>query len=187
MVTIAHVRSPLGRAPRPVSMAKARKAPKARSLEGQWQEATRKGAHDGGGDGRAMARPSQHGCVADTSDSKLPAKASSVPTAPAINPDSEQLIAELIALIPQEQMTADIQKRVGQASVDQTQKQGKIMHRMFMDQTQLTLKADPAAFSATWEASALQLLELWKNQRTASLPWTLTQTGKPSLWLAFRM
>ena len=105
----------------------------------------------------------------------------------AINPDSEQLIAELIALIPQEQMTADIQKRVGQASVDQTQKQGKIMHRMVMDQTQLTLKADPAAFSATWEASALQLLELWKNQRTASLPWTLTQTGKPSLWLAFRM
>ena len=99
----------------------------------------------------------------------LPTK--SAPAAPpvAANPDSQRLIADLLSLIPQEQLTPELQRRAGQVSVDETKKQGKLMHKMVSEQTQAkkeleTLRANRAAFSSAWETYVLQLLEMWKQQ-----------------------
>ena len=77
-------------------------------------------------------------------------------------------------LLPQDQIPPDLQRRLGQLSQLETHQQGKLMHRMVTEQTQIKkdleqLRQDRILFTTSWEAYVTKLLEMWKKQGTERL------------------
>ena len=81
---------------------------------------------------------------------------------------------ELMASLQPDQLPPELQKRLSTFARDETHQQGKNMHRLVSEQTQLrkqleALRADRATFASAWEQYVIQLLDLWQQQGEARM------------------
>ena len=86
--------------------------------------------------------------------------------------EERKLLADLVAAIPSENLP-ELQKRLGTFNREETHQQGKHMHRLVSEQTQLrkqleTLRTERATFASAWEVYVGQLLDLWLRPKSAS-------------------
>ena len=176
-----------GRRQRPPSVARiAKETDRPQSLEAAFpqEKGKGKGKQDSGKDGAAvdgssrseLPQPPALQSLPQPPVAKLQAKApaqSGSSTVPAAT-EEKKLIMELMATLQPDQLPPELQKRLSTFARDETHQQGKNMHRLVSEQTQLrkqleALRADRATFASAWEQYVIQLLDLWQQQGEARM------------------
>ena len=126
--------------------------------------------------GKAIPVPT----VQEPPQAKLASKPSPASAASAACPqaatavEERRLLTELLTAINKDQLSPDLQRRLGQFAQTEVQQQGRHMHKLVSEKTQLRkeldqLRVDRAAYNAAWEAYVVGLLELWEKQGDARL------------------
>ncbi|CAE7456857.1 PUF3, partial [Symbiodinium sp. CCMP2592] len=97
------------------------------------------------------------------------------PTAPApslgaaTQGEDRKLLTELMAAINTDQLSPDLQRRLGAISQGDVHQHGRQMHKLVSEKTALQkeldkLRIDRAVYNAAWETYVVGLLELWAKQ-----------------------